>query len=89
MIAKGPERGPAPRDGEGPRLFRYALEAEREVVDSGMAADELRGVLNGEAITTLVPPRQTEDVVAYGVRATGEILVRYLVDGPTIPTRMD
>lgn len=70
-------------------MTRYDMEAEREAMDSGMAIHELRGVLNGEPITTLVPPMPTENVVAYGVRATGEILVRYLVDDPSIPTRTE
>ena len=63
-------------------MAHYAREAEREAMESGMAIHELHGVLNGESITTLVPPHHTENVVAYGVRATGEILVRYLVDAP-------
>lgn len=71
---------PTPSGDGSVEMAGYATEAEREATDSGMAAHELRDVLDGRPITTLVPPRPTEDVVEYGIRATGEILVRYLVD---------
>lgn len=57
----------------------YAVEAEREATESGMAVHEFRTALRGEAITTLIPPGPRETVRAYGLRATGEILVRYLM----------
>ena len=51
-----------------------------------MARHELVSVLKGQPITALVPPEYLESTVAYGLRATGEILVRYLIDdGQKLP----
>ncbi|WP_183506794.1 hypothetical protein [Methylobacterium brachythecii] len=57
----------------------YALEAEREATESGMAIQEYQAVLKGAVVTALIPPKHLEGIAAYGVRAVGEVLVRYLV----------
>jgi hypothetical protein len=64
----------------------YAVEAEREATEAGMAVHEFRTALQGEPVTTLIPPEPQETLRDYGLRATAEILVRYLTnDGSGTP----
>ncbi|KQQ01176.1 protein of unknown function [Methylorubrum extorquens] len=61
-------------------LADFATEAEREATNSGMDIHEFQTALKGETITTLIPPGSHETLTAYGLRATSEILVQYLMD---------
>ncbi|WP_375463243.1 hypothetical protein [uncultured Methylobacterium sp.] len=58
----------------------YAADAERAATEAGMALDEYEPVLKGEAIAAFVPRGDRESAAAYGLRAAGEILVRYLME---------
>lgn len=66
-------------------LEAYAAQATREAIESGMARPELIAILDGLSVTELVPPRAGESVVDYGLRATGELMVRHLArDGDVV-----
>ena len=43
-----------------------------------MARAELAALLGGRPVTEVVPPQAGETAADYAVRATGELMVRYL-----------
>jgi hypothetical protein len=43
-----------------------------------MARRELLSLLDGRRVTELVPPRAGEPPSDYAVRATGELMIRYI-----------
>ena len=57
-----------------------ALNAGRDATEPGMARDDFHSVPEWDAMAVFVPLGQRESAAAYGLRAAGEILVRYLMD---------
>ena len=55
-------------------------EAERQDRESEMVRDESRSGHGEEGTTTFFPKCESESAAAYGLRAAGEILSRYLMD---------
>lgn len=56
----------------------YDERAIREAVESGMARCELMAILDGRRVTDLIPADAGETPSDYALRATGELMVRYL-----------
>ena len=46
-----------------------------------MARAELAALLGGRPVTEVVPPQAGETAADYAVRATGELMIRYLAGG--------
>jgi hypothetical protein len=64
----------------------YCETAVREATEAGLMPREIDALLEGRPVTALVPPLPAEAVDAYADRATSELFLRYLVDGPELET---
>lgn len=65
----------------------YETQAIQEAIESGMARSELMAILDKLSVTDLIPPHAGEPLADYAVRATGELMVRYLAhnEDATVP----
>ena len=50
-----------------------------------MARRELMAILGGHRVADLIPPRVNEPSSDYAVRATGELMIRYLAQDADEP----
>lgn len=66
-------------------LQAYDDRATQEAIESGMARRELMETLGGLRMTDFIPPRAGEPLADYATRATGELMVRYLVQDERNP----
>lgn len=60
----------------------YCETAVREATEAGLMPREIDVLLQGRPLTALVPPLLAEAVDDYADRATSELFIRYLVEGP-------
>ena len=60
----------------------YCETAVREAPEAGLMPREIDALLEGRSLTALVPPLPAEAVDDYADRATSELFIRYLVEGP-------